>query len=867
MAPMDTLGRPGAEVGDPPGAEDSVLLEIGADGAIAHVSSALSSVCGIEPTAAVRLPLRSLAPALADAASALATKSSESCVTLTTSFNGVTVEAQGARVLDSSVWVLSKPMRTFAPALVPNCVPDFLLGTPGFLVDVFCSYLAEISTFAVPPPPQELCRICERFVKTWWFARHHWFCAREHKMESGIAELRERALEARQRARSSTHLVRVSSPLANDNRRLSPFHLLSARCDAVLALDVFEIRASVDAGTFATQQYPRLLELCQSRGDVPPPLRTLADLLARLINGIILFAKFLMYRKALAEEMERSIYIAIEATLRHHEEVLMSDDELRGPLNVDPRDAYSLLDPSVRTAAGTPASNNLVAGTAVGSANPGWRISSQGVPPLPCIPRGASFGTATSAPSSAAPSISSAAGNTSASAPPSAALSGQSSAPPLLSASNSGSSLAGMAETPALQRKLSSASTRSSHSVRSQRSMRSMRSASSCIETDPLPPPSISDYLLIRLLNRGSYGQVYLARKRLTGELFAIKVLKKRTMVLRNQILNVRHERRVLMTAATSPYVATLHYSFQSAEYLYLVLEYVPGGDVASLLRREGCLSEEWALQYLTELVVAVESVHAHHFLHRDLKPENLLIDRRGHLKLSDFGLSMSVGERCSADGKVRGTPDYLAPECLQNSELTTKADWWSVGCVLFELVYGFPPFNDSTPPRVFANITAHRIAWPELPVEADVSASVKDLITRLLTPEIDQRYGAAEIKAHPLFAGVDWAHVYEREALYVPDTAVEEAHGAPVTPDSLASHSPLRQLEPDADLVFSRVASPPMAPRLSYSSADEDASEFGNFSYRNLPLLEKANTEVIHKINSATPERGLSPMASPKSM
>lgn len=893
--------------------QDSFILELNDAGVVVYMSKAAQSVCGLKPSACILKPVTEIdpqaAPLFLEESKSLRT-SSDTCRAITLELNGQRVQAQGARMLDSCLWLVSKATDSSKP--VPG-VPDFLVNTTGFAVDVFAAYLREISTFSVPPPSQELCRICERFVKTWWFARHHWFCSREHKVENTIAELRERVVDALARARASSHSVRVSSPLASREssfpRRVPPLHALASKCEALLNFDAFAIRLSVDASDPQPIEILRELrdirELRPKHADLSGGLKLLDELTAFLADELLLFTKFVIYRRKLAEQMEKSIFEAIDSALRLQEEVLFSEDEFHHRSSVEGMKIAANC--HLCSDAFAPNINTGKRGSFIGPFNAPSESSLD-----PDMPHSESSTRPTSA--------------------------------GLLSASNSASNLASQVEGMGgpLHRTLSTTSTRSNHSIRSQRSVLSMRSACSCAETDAAPLPGISDYQIVELLSRGSYGQVYLARKRITGDLFAIKVLKKRTMVLRNQILNVRRERRVLMTTATSPYVATLHYSFQSAEFLYLVLEYVPGGDVATLLRDVGCLSEEWALQYIAEIVIAVESVHSCHFLHRDLKPENLLIDANGHLKLSDFGLSMAIGERCTHDGKVRGTPDYLAPESLANVELTSKADWWSVGCILFELVYGFPPFNDTSVSRIFSNIQHHRIAWPELPAEADVSAPVKDLISGLLVPNVDERFGSKDIRNHPVFATVDWDHVYDKPALYIPPSRPlpqEELHQFPAdvepvctngcdssetlnstlsalslnsshtnsvpsvsisstasrknsyhTPSNSNTHfaaspgtgsdtsnsgsnsvgnspmrSPLRPGEIELDPGPSRHSSPSRV-RKSWSSIDDDSSEFGNFSYRNLPVLEKANTEVIHKIKSATPESNLSPTSSPRS-
>jgi len=161
--------------------------------------------------------------------------------------------------------------------------------------------------------------------------------------------------------------------------------------------------------------------------------------------------------------------------------------------------------------------------------------------------------------------------------------------------------------------------------------------------TQPQPravPPSIKDFEIIKPISKGAFGSVYLAKKKSTGEYYAIKVLKKADMVAKNQVTNVKAERAIMMWQGESDFVAKLYWTFSSKDYLYLVMEYLNGGDCASLIKVLGALPEDWAKKYLAEVVLGVEHLHSRGIVHRDLKPDNLLIDPKGHLKLTDFGLS-----------------------------------------------------------------------------------------------------------------------------------------------------------------------------------------------------------------------------------
>ncbi|KAK9080298.1 hypothetical protein SSX86_000056 [Deinandra increscens subsp. villosa] len=307
---------------------------------------------------------------------------------------------------------------------------------------------------------------------------------------------------------------------------------------------------------------------------------------------------------------------------------------------------------------------------------------------------------------------------------------------------------------------------------------------------------SIDDFEIIKPISKGAYGKVFLARKRTTGDLFAIKMLKKMDILRKNDIERIVAERNILITVR-NPFVVRFFYSFTSRDNLYLVMEYLNGGDLFSLLRNVGCLEEDLARVYIAELVLALEYLHSLGIVHRDLKPDNILIAHDGHIKLTDFGLSKiglmnstsdltrtdSNGVLVSNDHHLEnelgvdkrersavGTPDYLAPEILLGTEHGYAADWWSVGIILFELITGTPPFNSDHPERIFYNILNVKIPWPSIPNE--MSYEAQDMINRFLIHDPNQRlgvHGSSEVKAHPFFKGVNWDTLSMQKVAFVP--------------------------------------------------------------------------------------------------
>ncbi|KAF2968967.1 hypothetical protein GQX73_g4636 [Xylaria multiplex] len=541
-------------------------------------------------------------------------------------------------------------------------------------------------------------------------------------------------------------------------------------------------------------------------------------------------------------------------------------------------------------------------------------------------------------------------------------------------------------------------------------------------------PPSIKDFEIIKPI-----------------------ILKKADMVAKNQVTNVKAERAIMMWQGESDFVAKLYWTFSSKDYLYLVMEYLNGGDCASLVKVLGGLPEDWVKKYLGEVILGVEHLHSRGIIHRDLKPDNLLIDQKGHLKLTDFGLSRmgligrqkralnsgasdkppdllktgpfarstSVassrsasldlhgchhspsatpqifpdsslgqpsyfnlsqasqephrlpGQRSDSGGsetlthmllnfslndvapnqsqqssirsphdegsegagspdlasshqtgsqnseahrstppqssmmpphmalfdpqdtnrRFVGTPDYLAPETISGGLQDQSSDWWSVGCIMFEFLYGFPPFHASEAEQVFENILARRIEWPD---EEDVivSPEAKDLINKLLCVDPQQRLGknledkfasgGEEIRNHPWFADVNWDSLLQDEAQFVPqpenpeDTEYFDSRGATLqsfTEEMEDQASPPTASTPDypdrPHDALSRPRSqiqvnqikrglmplhiPPHIRDLKSRRPSEPiaSDDFGSFAFKNLTVLEKANKDVIQQLKA----------------
>ena len=319
----------------------------------------------------------------------------------------------------------------------------------------------------------------------------------------------------------------------------------------------------------------------------------------------------------------------------------------------------------------------------------------------------------------------------------------------------------------------------------------------------------------VKPLGIGAFGVVSLVRKKDTGKLYAMKTLRKVDVLRRNQVAHVKAERDIL-AEADNEWVVKLFFSFQDSENLYFVMEYIPGGDMMSLLIKLGTFPEHLALFYIAELVCAIESVHRMGFIHRDIKPDNILIGGDGHIKLTDFGLCTGFRwthdsrhyqpkgtpanqghsrqgsiepqtwdddvylkplelkrvreHRCVAHSLV-GTPNYIAPEILRRIGYTQLCDWWSVGVIMYEMLVGQPPFMAPTPSETQVKI----MNWQQylhIHRHASMSPSAANLILSLCSDPAERigKNGSDEIKRHSFFSAIDWdVGIRKYEPPYVP--------------------------------------------------------------------------------------------------
>ncbi|KUI73520.1 Serine/threonine-protein kinase sid2 [Cytospora mali] len=331
------------------------------------------------------------------------------------------------------------------------------------------------------------------------------------------------------------------------------------------------------------------------------------------------------------------------------------------------------------------------------------------------------------------------------------------------------------------------------------------------------------DFQILTQVGQGGYGQVFLAQKKDTKEVCALKVMSKKLLFKLDEVRHVLTERDIL-TTAKSQWLVRLLYSFQDDKNIYLAMEYVPGGDFRTLLNNTGVLSNRHARFYIAEMFCSVDALHQLGYIHRDLKPENFLVDSSGHVKLTDFGLAAgmlapakiesmrirlekasetsvpfgkpmdqrTVAERRDGYRSMRnkdanyaksivGSPDYMAPEVLRGEEYDYTVDYWSLGCMLFEALTGFPPFAGSSPDETWRNLKH----WKEVlkrPVWEDPNYFLSNRTWSFITTCINSRSkrfsNIKDIYAHQYFAEVNWETLRETKAPFVPELDSETDAG-----------------------------------------------------------------------------------------
>eukprot|EP00752_Nemacystus_decipiens_P016534 g14778.t1 len=280
-----------------------------------------------------------------------------------------------------------------------------------------------------------------------------------------------------------------------------------------------------------------------------------------------------------------------------------------------------------------------------------------------------------------------------------------------------------------------------------------------------LPPKAgPGEFDLLKVIGMGAFGKVLQVRSRRNGQILAMKCISKKMLARRNHIAYMQAERDI-MTKVVHPFVVALQCAFQTEHKLFLVMEYLPGGELFFHLSKKGLFLEEYAKFYAAEMVLALEFLHGKGIIHRDLKPENLLLGANGHICVTDFGLAKELSHE-EQDGlkTICGTNEYMAPEMILRKGYGKAVDWWSMGALMYEMTAGYPPFQGKNPKDLNRKILNERVSLPKW-----LSPTAHQVLRGFLERNVSRRLGAKKttmfdiggataVKHHPFFEGIDWA-------------------------------------------------------------------------------------------------------------
>jgi serum/glucocorticoid-regulated kinase 2 len=275
---------------------------------------------------------------------------------------------------------------------------------------------------------------------------------------------------------------------------------------------------------------------------------------------------------------------------------------------------------------------------------------------------------------------------------------------------------------------------------------------------------TIDSFDLIKVLGRGSFGKVMMVKKKDTGVIYAMKILKKAMIVARQQVEHTKAERAILETFQ-HPFLMGLRFAFQTPAKLYMVMDFFKGGELFFHLKNKRRFTEAEARIFVAEVALGLGKLHSLHYIYRDLKPENILMDENGHVCLTDFGLSKNIDPESGEEATTFcGTPEYLAPEILKGGTHGKAVDWWSLGILLYELTVGIPPFYSQNVNEMYHKIQHGALRFPPF-----LSEECRDLIVALLNRNPEQRLGSSEkdveeLQVHPFFASIDWDKMLRKE-------------------------------------------------------------------------------------------------------
>lgn len=284
----------------------------------------------------------------------------------------------------------------------------------------------------------------------------------------------------------------------------------------------------------------------------------------------------------------------------------------------------------------------------------------------------------------------------------------------------------------------------------------------------------LTDFQILRTLGTGSFGRVHLVRSNHNGRFYALKVLKKQTIVKLKQVEHTNDERRML-SVVSHPFLIRMWGTFQDAEQVFMVMDYIEGGELFSLLRKSQRFPNPVAKFYAAEVCLALEYLHANEIIYRDLKPENILLDRNGHIKITDFGFAKYVPD---VTYTLCGTPDYIAPQVISTKPYNKSVDWWSFGIYIYEMLAGYTPFYDANAMKTYENILNAELKFPPF-----FNADAQDLLSKLIERDLSKRLGnlqngSEDVKNHPWFSEVVWEKLLSRNIETPYEPPIQQGQG-----------------------------------------------------------------------------------------
>ena len=296
-------------------------------------------------------------------------------------------------------------------------------------------------------------------------------------------------------------------------------------------------------------------------------------------------------------------------------------------------------------------------------------------------------------------------------------------------------------------------------------------------EPNDMKQLSKDNFRILSVLGKGFYGKVFLVQKIDSGDLYALKVIRKKKLIELDSLSTIVAERSLPLSIPSHPFIVSLCFAFQTQYKFYLGLEYAAGGQLLQYLKQFAVIPIEDIRLYIAEITLALQHLHDNGIIYRDLKPENVLLDITGHIKITDFGLSKNVGQNDGTTSTFCGTYEYMAPEIVQHIEYDYKIDIWSLGCLFYEILFGISPFYDEAQEKIFQNILHKE---PDFPKFGHRSAMA--LMKLLLSKNPEERPTFEQIKSDPFFRGLNWESVIKKQVQ--PPHFKENFLGAPNSSD-----------------------------------------------------------------------------------